>query len=58
VTFVADEVQPLIVAAALGRTLTRVLDEVDDEAVDAELRADAAELADRLEAVLEARRAE
>jgi len=58
VTFVGDEVQPLIVAAALSRTLARVLDEVDDDAVDGELRADAAHLADRLEAAVDARRVE
>jgi hypothetical protein len=57
-TLVADEVQALIIAAALSRTLARVLDEVDDETVDAELRGDAAELARRLDEAVEARRAE
>jgi hypothetical protein len=49
---VADGVQPLLVAAALSRTLVHVLDEVDDEAVDDGLRAAAAEVADRIEAAL------
>lgn len=57
-TFVADEVQPLLVAAALSRTLVRVLDEVEDDAVDDGLRAAATRVADSLEAALEARRAD
>jgi hypothetical protein len=49
---VADEVQPLLVAAALSRTLARILEEV--EAVDDGVRASAVDLADRIQAALEA----
>jgi hypothetical protein len=50
---VAEELQPLLVAAALSRTLVRVLDEVEDDAVEDDLRAAAANVAERLEAALD-----
>jgi hypothetical protein len=49
---VADPVPPLVVAAALCRTLADVLEQVDHAAADETARAAVRRLAERLEAAL------
>ena len=51
----ADPVPPLLVAAALCRTLADVLEQVDDAAVDEAARGAVRQLAERLEASLTSR---
>jgi hypothetical protein len=52
---VADPVPPLLVAAALCRTLANVLDQVDDAALDEAARSAVRQLAERLEAAVTTR---
>jgi hypothetical protein len=51
---VTDQVPPLLVAAALCRTLAEILERIDDPSVDAAARTAARELAERLERAVEA----
>jgi hypothetical protein len=55
---VGGPVPPLLVAAALCRTLADVLERIDDAAVDDAARAAVRRLAERLEAALTARGAD